>query len=153
MKREKEIRKLLGNDYHLSVEMTDGEVMQWVLFRNYNDTTIYFSKDNKPIMRSGQNTEEELYEFAKKHHRPDGDKTKHIIRITCSLAIWILSIVNIYLSIDLINVFNLTSCLWILIWAMVDHRLFEANWKIDMLELEENWQRRKKDLLEKVEEK
>ena len=42
MKNEKKIRKLLGNDYHLGVEMNwnndDYEITNWKLFRRYNDS-------------------------------------------------------------------------------------------------------------------
>lgn len=148
MKNEKEIRKLLGRDYHLSIE-TDGRELKWILFKNYKDTAIYFSEDNKAIMSSEKNTEEELYEFAKKHHRLDYRKVEDQvigISLTCVL---IISIINIFMD-GIFSQFVLTSELWLLVWMFVNHRIFNNNWKIDMLELSESFERRKKELLEKL---
>lgn len=149
MKNEKEIRKLLGNDYHLSIEMKDGEIMQWVLFKNYKDSAVYFSEDNKAIMRSGINTEEELYEFAKKHSRKDYNKVgDKVIRFSI-IIVFIISIINIFMD-GIFSQFVLTSDLWLLIWMYTNHKVFNHNWKIDMLELHESFERRKKELLEKL---
>ena len=63
----KKIIKLLGNDYHLSLKY-DGSI-NWILFKKYIDSEIYFSKDNKPIMSSKENSLNELLNFAKKHHK------------------------------------------------------------------------------------
>lgn len=150
MKREKEIRRLLGNDYHLSIEMKDGEVMQWVLFKNYLDSGVYFSEDNKAIIRSGENTEEELYEFAKTHSRKDynkiGDK---VIRFSL-VIVCIISVINLLLD-GIFTQFVLTSDLWLLVWMYTNCKVFNNNWKVDMLELEESFNRRKKELLKKAE--
>ena len=151
MKNEKEIRRLLGNDYHLSIEMENEEVMQWALFKNYADSGIYFSEDNKAIMRSGLNTEEELYEFAKKHHRVDYLKVNSKIRMVLLLLLLTLSIINtIFFHCGTISVFVLSCDLIFIIWGISDFWSFDHNWKIDMLELNESFERRKKELLEKL---
>lgn len=151
MKNEKEIRKLLGNDYHLSIEMKDGEIMQWVLFKNYKDSAVYFSEDNKAIMRSGINTEEELYEFAKKHHRLDFQKVNSKVRLVLLLGFLVLSLVNaIFVHNTTISTFILSCDLILIIWSVADFHCYNHNWKIDMLELEESFERRKKELLEKL---
>ncbi len=147
MKREKEIRRLLGNDYHLSIEMQDGKVMQWVLFKNYMDSSIYFSENNKAIMRSGLNTEEELYEFAKKHNRKDYNDIGHkVIRVSL-LSILVLSIINLFVD-GIFTQIVYISDFWLLIWMFTNHKIFCHNWDIDMLELEESWQRRKNEIKE-----
>lgn len=144
MKNEKEIRKLLGKDYHLSIE-TDGRELKWILFKNYKDTDVYLSKDNKPIMSSEENTEEELYEFAKKHHRLDYREVEdRAIRISL-ICVFILSIINIFIDGVLLE-FVLISDFWLLIWMFVNHKIFINNWKVDTLELHENFQKRKKEI-------
>lgn len=154
MKNEKEIRKLLGKDYHLSI-VTDGkELKQWILFKKYKDTDVYFSKDNKSIMSSEENTEEELYEFAKKHHRLDYREVEARVRIISLICVFILSIINIFIDGVLLE-FVLISDFWLLIWMFVNNKIFINNWKVDMLELHENFQKRKKKIskqLKKVEE-
>lgn len=150
MKNEKEIRKLLGNDYHLSIEMKNGEIMQWALFRNYTDSGIYFSEDNKAIMRSGLNTEEELYDFAKKHHRMDYNKFGNKVVKFSIMLVFVIAIINVFLG-GVFSQFVLTSDLWLLIWLYTNHKIYEHNWKVDMLELAESFERRKKDLQEKLE--
>ena len=149
MMREQEIRKLLGKEYHLSIETDGQELKRWILFRKYKDADVYFSKDNKPIMSSEKNTEKELYEFAKQHHRLDyveiGDR---VIRMSL-ICVLILSIINIFMD-GILTEFVLISDFWLLIWMFVNHRIFNNNWKVDMLELHENYQRRKKEISEKL---
>ena len=145
MKREQEIRKLLGKDYHLSIETDGKELKRWILFKKYKDTDVYFSKDNKPIMSSEENTEKELYEFAKKHHRLDSREVEdRVIRISL-ICVFILSIINIFID-GVLSEFVLISDFWLLIWMFVNHKIFINNWKVDMLELHENFQKRKKEI-------
>ena len=151
MKKEQEIRKLLGKDYHLSIETDGKELKRWILFKKYKDTDVYFSKDNKPIMSSEENTEEELYEFAKKHHRLDYRKVEDRVIIISLICVFILSIINIFIDGVLLE-FVLISDFWLLIWMFVNHKIFINNWEVDMLELHENFQRRKKVLSEKLRE-
>lgn len=154
MKREQEIRKLLGNDYHLSIETDGKELKRWILFKKYKDTDVYFSKDNKPIMSSEENTEEELYEFAKKHHRLDYREVEGRVIIISLICVFILSIINIFID-GVLSEFIFISDFWLLIWMFVNHRIFNNNWEVDMLEVKENIYRHNKKLFEtskKVEE-
>lgn len=66
MNNEFKIRKMLGNNYHLYVS-GNGESISWKLYRKYSDWELYMSNDNSAIMTSENNTEEELYKFAKEH--------------------------------------------------------------------------------------
>lgn len=147
MKKINKIRKMLGDRYHLSVESDGVEITGWVLFKNYtNGDPIYWSKDNRSIMRSEENTLEDLYKFAKTHQKLDLDKV--ILRV----SLWILTVA---LIICIINFYFHSNILRTIIWTIdamvilidaVVHIVFNKNFKVDMRELNENWIRRMKEI-------
>lgn len=136
MEREDEIRKLLGNNYHLSTHhgLVDGEwkCTQWVLFRKYDDTNVYFSNDNEHIMCSEENTEEELYEYAKKHHEIDWYKTRMKVRGVALTILLILAIINMFLLNKFISNYVLISEFWVMLGMLLDSRIYNHNWKVKM---------------------
>lgn len=67
MKKQGKIRRLLGENFHLSIEYKEGEIA-WKLFRYYEDQDLYFDPHNKAIMTSEDSTEKDLLKFAKKNH-------------------------------------------------------------------------------------
>ena len=67
MKKQGKIRRLLGENFHLSIEYKEGEIA-WKLFRYYKDQDLYFDQHNKAIMTSEDSTEKDLLKFAKKNH-------------------------------------------------------------------------------------
>lgn len=145
MKKEKQIRKLLGDYYHLGIEYKDNNIIKWSLYKKYKDLNIYFSKENQPIMTSENNTEEELFEFAKLHHRKDYNKQgSKIIRISL-IVVLVISIINIFFN-GKFTQFVLVSVLWLIIWMISNNNVFNTNWKVDMLELKERWERTRKKL-------
>lgn len=150
MKRESEIRRLLGNDYHLGVSHVQ-ESLKWVLFKNYADSKVYFSKDNEAIMSSQTNTEEELYEFAKTHSKKDYNTIGNKVIAVSLIFIYFISILNLFIG-GKLSQFILTSDFWLLTWLLVNSKIYNHNWKITMLELNENWQRVKKRRAKKFEE-
>ena len=98
LKKEKKIRKLLGERFHLYVDNNGN----WKLFRKYNDLEIYFSNENTEIMNSEDNSEKELLKFAKKNRKYNVEKS--IITIT-SVILWLavgLAFVNIFISSEIV---------------------------------------------------
>lgn len=98
LKNERKIRKMLGKNYHLSVS-SDGK---WSLFRKYDDWDKYISPNNKAIMTSKTNTEDELLKFAEDHKRYDESKIRCIVRSLILFVAVILSFMNCWLSSELI---------------------------------------------------
>lgn len=98
LKNERKIRKMLGKNYHLMVS-SDGK---WSLFRKYDDWDKYISPNNKAIMTSETNTEDELLKFAKEHKRYDELKIRCIVRSLILFVAVILSFMNCWLSSELI---------------------------------------------------
>lgn len=103
LKKEKKIRKLLGNQFHLCVD----NYGNWKLFRKYDNSKLYFSAENIDIMNSNNNSEKELLMFAKKNRRYDADK---VIFNTTLTIVWlnvILASVNIFINSEVIRGFIL----------------------------------------------
>lgn len=103
LKKEKKIRKLLGNQFHLCVD----NYGNWKLFRKYDNSKLYFSAENIDIMNSNNNSEKELLRFAKKNRRYDADK---VIFNTTLTILWlnvILASVNIFINSEVIRGFIL----------------------------------------------
>lgn len=150
MNKEKEIRKMLGKEYHLNVEDVPFEKTKWRLYRKYeNGDPIYWSKDNEAIMTDETHTEEELYEYAKKHKRVDGEKLTRVIRLIILYSFLILAVINaIFWQNKTLSTFIISCDLILLIWSFVDFYIFNQNFKIDMMEILENHERFKKKLKE-----
>ena len=110
MKNESKIRRLLGKDYHLCVYykyITPHDIAdKWKLYKNYDDIDVYFSNDNKPIMDSEHNTEKELLEFAKTHHKIDEHKAINLIRLILLYILFVLAIINISILDNTKNIYN-----------------------------------------------
>ena len=124
LKKEKKIRKLLENQFHLCVD----NYGNWKLFRKYDNSKLYFSAENIDIMNSNNNSEKELLMFAKKNRRYDADK---VIFNTTLTIVWlnvILASVNIFINSEVIRGFILGIdflALWQSLIKMVvsDHNL------------------------------
>ena len=141
MKSIEEIRKLLGNDYHLSVKYSvfESKIQEWKLYRNYNDTRVYFSPDNKLIMSNETNTIDDLYNFAKKHHKIDEHLYMSKFNIIIAWLCLLLVILNIvFFKNDIIRGFILGIDFMIIVSSLVSHNIWNKNWKVNMLELQEN---------------
>lgn len=131
MKKEAKIRKMLGNNYHLNSD-SDGN---WKLFRKYSDWELYMSNNNPAIMTSENNTEEELYKFAKEHY------VWNELIIIDKLIIIILSInlIIIFMNILIFNnklISHLTCCTAILMLIIsiaiyeINHHNLKVKWDI-----------------------
>jgi hypothetical protein len=147
MKNELKIRRLLGSAYHLSVSYSYNcnkeEVTSWRLYRVYDDSCVYLSKDNKVIMSSENNTEEELLDFAKTHHKYNYSMIFSSYRVVISWFLSILMFANIlcFNSNEIITFACLSVGFYIIIECFIDFIILEHNNKVRRLELTENWKR------------
>lgn len=141
MNKEKEIRKLIGDRYHLYVGYSPDKT-EWKLFKKYeNGDSIYYSDDNKAIMTSETHTEEDLYKFAKSHHKIDFYKSNCKLRNVLLAMVVIISITNIFIGLRTLNIIVLTADFILLTQMTCDYFIWDKNWKVDMLELKENFER------------
>lgn len=140
MENENKIRKLLGNEYHLSIHYkSDMNNYRWVLFKKYDDTKIYFSEDNEPIMSSETNTIDELYEYAKKHHKID----EHFTILKSSIFVACINLFVIVINIIFFNNQFIRGFIWgvdfvIILNSIILHIIWEHNWKVRQEILKEN---------------
>lgn len=147
MKNESKIRRLLGNDYHLytSIKFVNSmdHITEWKLFKKYTDSNVYFSKDNKPIMDSEHNTEEELLQFAKTHHKIDEHRAMAMARIIIAWSVCVILILNIFINSNTIRWACLTIDLVLVLETIISHIIWSYNWKVDMRILRENFRKLK----------
>ena len=153
-KEERKIRKLLGNRFHLCIKYNENlEIDEWHLFRNYDDSKIYFSEDNNEIMSNETNTIEDLMEFAKKHHKIDEHKVIQELIIVIAYFTVIFAILNCFLWKNVIISTTIMAIdLTIILISVVGAIIWDKNWKVDMMELDENYKKRMKELMEEFNE-
>ncbi len=136
-KKMRKIRKLLGEDYHICETLDIENGNSWVLYSTCNNNSIsYFSKYNKPIMTSEKNTLDELYAFAKRHHKLNGYLVSFVLLIY-AWFVFILSILNVFICSKLVNGFVLGSCVGVLLYSIVEGIISEHNLKVKKLEYKE----------------
>lgn len=152
MKNESKIRRLLGKDYHLRVNIEWDENMNpkytWKLFRRYNDSKMYFCEDNKAIMTSEDNTEEDLLKFAKEHHKYDYNRVHAILRVIVSYIVMIMLFANIFISNRYIRAIGLSIDAYLLIDCFISFIVINHNEKVEM----KQWRKDMELLLKEVEE-
>lgn len=137
MKNESKIRRLLGNDYHLNTEecfSSDGDTLytKWKLFRKYNDNKLYFSDDNKAIMTSDNNTEEELLNFAKEHHKYDYVCIHENFRLIVSFIVATFLLANVGINNSYIRAIGLSLDAYVLIDCFISFIVMDHNEKVKM---------------------
>lgn len=103
LKKEKKIRKLLGERFHLYVDNHGN----WKLFRKYSDLEIYLSNENTEIMNSENNSEKELLKFAKKNRKYNVEKSITTITLVILWLAASLAFINIFISSEVIRGFVL----------------------------------------------
>lgn len=127
MKKELKIRRLLGNNYHLCVELKEDGTCKWELYRRYSDKDLYFSKFNKAIMTSEDSTEKDLLKFAKKNREYDYSKIEGCVDFTISLITFILSIINLFLRNHTMAIIILSTGIHVLIKSFIRIHVYEKN--------------------------
>lgn len=147
MKKENEIRKMLGDRYHLSCSCEHDDengftVSEWYLFKTYqNADPVYFSADNKAIMTNETHTEDDLYEFAKSHKKFDVVRVHNKVRLITISIILLISIINIFVASKALTIMILSCDAMFLIWLITDVIVFNRNNRVDTLEMFENFKR------------
>ena len=137
--KEKNIIKLLGNEYHLCTHYDEElNLKYWVLHRHYKDPKIYFSDLNKPIMTSDDSTIDDLYNFAKKHHKINIQRAAVMVNLIITYICLIILILNSFIfNSDFIRYFVLGMDIEIIIINLVLWKFDNHNFNVDMLELKE----------------
>ena len=136
--KESKIRKLLGNEYHLCSHYEGLNLEKWYLFKKYKNPKIYFNDINKPVMTSENNTIDDLYEFAKKHHKIDVTKSILMVNtIICFVSMIVLALNIIFFNNDFIRYFILGIDIAIIIIDIVIYKVNNHNFDVDMLEYKE----------------
>lgn len=147
LKKEKKIRKLLGERFHLYVDNHGN----WKLFRKYNDLEIYLSNENTEIMNSEDNSEKELLKFSKKNRKYNVEKS--ITTIT-SVILWLaagLAFVNIFISSEVIRGFVLGIDLLAVCQVLIKSIAKEHNFNLANKDLVEEIKLKSKILIKKIE--
>lgn len=144
IERIEKIRKILGDEYHLSAFVGLEEVKYWVLYKKYRDSKIYYSEDNKAIMASDNNSLDELYDFAKKHHKIDEHIVLNLVDVVIALITLVLVVVNgFFIKSELLRGVFLGVDLLMWINVVVGHVIYKKNQKVDFLEtieyIERDW--------------
>lgn len=139
--RISKIRKLLGNDYHLCTELSING-FEWTLYKNYLDTKIYYSSDNEAIMSSKTNSLDDLYKFAKDHHRINEIAVETYIYSIIATLLLIIQIINIaVIKNDYIKGLILGANYMIIISCLVKLVVLTINSKKEENEIKEQFKR------------
>lgn len=97
-------RKLNFKDYHLSrtieIKGKKSVVTEWKLFRKFDDSEMYLSKHNKPILTSEKNSYKELKRYVNKHKRTDVGFVISEMSSIYLIVIWVLCFINIFVLKD-----------------------------------------------------
>lgn len=101
MDKYRKIRKWLGYDYHLSVDVEPNKPDKWSLYKYYND--------NKPIMTSEKHTYKQLYNFAKKTHMINIPLLNCKTRLGIVTIALILATINLFIGNTILRVIIYTS--------------------------------------------
>lgn len=147
LKKEKKIRKLLGERFHLYVDNHGN----WKLFRKYSDLEIYLSNENTEIMNSENNSEKELLKFAKKNRKYNVEKS--ITTITL-VILWLaagLAFINIFISSEVIRGFVFGIDLLAVCQTLIKSISREHNFNQTNKDLVEEIKLKSKILIKKIE--
>ncbi len=119
MKKELKIRRLLGNNYHLWIDLKEDGTCKWELYRRYSDKDLYFSKFNKAIMTSEDSTENDLLKFAKKNREYDYSEIEGRVDFAISLIMCILAVINLFLKSHTMAIIIISTSIHIFIKSLI----------------------------------
>ncbi len=137
MKNETKIREWLGNDYHLTITIGVGEP-KWKLFEKYEG---WMHDGSGAIMTSETNTDEELYEFARKHRKYNISHSIGIANIIITFIAMVFIFIGIFINNDRLKAACLGMDLAVIIISLVKMNCIEHNHKIDILKFYERIER------------
>lgn len=137
MKKELKIRRLLGNNYHLWVNLKEDGTCKWKLYRKYSDKDLYFSKFNKAIMTSEDSTEKDLLKFAKKNREYDYSEIEGCVDFTISLIMCILAVINLFLKSNTMAIIIISTSIHIFIKSLIRMDVNDKKFNNNMKRLKE----------------
>ena len=141
MKNETKIRQLLDyKEYHLNTRVTFelGETKTtWKLYKKYDN---WISDGSKPIMTSETHTEEELYQFAKKHKKY---YLTDFIRLLLIIPIFtlIMCVINIFINNDVLREMIWGLEIATILMLIIETFIVIRNGKVQKLEFKEYLER------------
>lgn len=149
MKNEFEIRRLLGDNYHLATTYDENKVT-WKLFRKYKDDKLYFSEFNNEIMTSETHTEKDLLKFAKKNYVYDFERLHIRKALVMSIVCLILCIVTAFFKNTILKgiFYGMEIYLWVDL--IVNSIAFNNNSKIRRKRWNEEFELRKRILVDEL---
>lgn len=150
-KKIEKIREMLGDRFHLAVETDLNDKFDWSLFRKYeNCDPIYWSADNKAIMRGTERDIDKLYEYAKNHKVYDIEKIDRRYNTILIYVAMLLCVANFFFDTNgHITTIILTIDLICMIRLIINWIVSNRKFKVDMLELRENYEISYNDYLER----
>ncbi len=136
MKNENKIREYLGDKYHLNVTLGGDQLekISWKLFKKYEG---WMNDGSKPIMTSDINTDEELFDFAKKHRRYNEGKIIGITNVWISLIALLLVVLGIILKNRNIQCIGQGMNIAAIISCTIKYIISEYNFKVSKMEFVE----------------
>ena len=136
MKNELKIRKLLGENFHLSIEYK-GKEIAWKLFRYYEDRDLYYDQYNKAIMTSEDSTEKDLLKFAKKNHIYNLGLLHSKKELYIAMALLAFHIIRIFIDNDIFYGMWLGATIYLWIDLAISIIVDNHNYKVTMKILED----------------
>lgn len=139
-KRMCEIRHLLGTEYHLC-ESYGQQEWEWKLYKMYRDPAVYYSNENKPIMTSKDHSIDDLYKYAKEHHRLNEYEIIKKICTYIAVVMMVLAIANLFLKNNIIRGLVLGVDIMVIIIVSTFYTIRSKNQDIQMQETLEFFRR------------
>ena len=131
MKNEFKIRRLLGDDFHLNVELEENGETKWCLYRHYEDKELYYDKNNRPIMTSADSTEKDLLKYARKNHKYNENLVYGLKDVYMAFAIMILVIIRVFdFNNDILYGAQIGSTIYLWVDLIHNHIIVSRNQKV-----------------------
>ena len=149
MKNEFKIRKLLGDDFHLNVELTENGETNWCLYRRYEDKELYYDKNNGPIMTSAASTEKDLLKYARKNHKYNVNLVYGLKDVYMAFVIMILVIIRMFdFDNDILYGAQIGSTIYLWVDLIHNHIIVSHNQKVTTKMLDDKWRLHAKRLFD-----
>lgn len=136
IKKFLKINNMLDN-YTLFLDIKEGEVISWKLYKRYDDSNKYFSEENVPIMTSEESSYEDLVKFAKKHRRYDIPSIMLKSNVFINGFVYVILLLNIFFRDDCVKGFILGVILMTTLSSVMIGTMEEKNFRVKWLEYEE----------------
>lgn len=141
-----EIRKMLGENYHLLEECKWGEnnkiIETWKLYAKYAG---WIDDGSKPIMTSETHTYEDLCKFAKEHYTWDCDLIVGKVSMVILIIILIIAILNCFWNNKILMGFIWGINTFGIILSTTRLIVSDHNWKITQLKYKERLKKMRED--------